>query len=299
MRIQTPSIPPCPAAGTGCHAWLMGAANTLCHTGVSPADAVQILTSGMTRRPNPAQEVVDAVTKAYQEHGNGSAIRSMGRVALLTHPKTPKWPKVNSEQIEAITKAGTGLDGLIKSSPRSCHQGELRESNWVISRMFPPHSLICVGRSSEAFLTLDKEGIMQELHEYQFIVPSPMSALMGARKSDGRPSAHTLANTGPRRYMVCEFDQGERDAQASIIMHLATVAPLALVVFSGGKSLHSWFWVEGQEEEVTLKFFRYAVSLGADPPTWVRSQFVRMPDGTRKDGTRQHLLYYNPEVIHD
>ncbi len=299
MKIQTPSIPPCPAAGTGCHSWLMGAANTLCHAGVSPADAVQILTSGMTRRPNPAQEVVDAVTKAYQEHGKGPAIRSMGGVALLTHPKTPKWPQVNSEQVEAIAKAGTGLDGLTKSSPRFCHQGELRESNWVISRMFPPHSMICAGRSADVFITIDKERIMDKLPEFQFIVPSPMSGQTGGRQSDGKQSAHTLANTGPRRYLVCEFDQGEHDAQASIIMHLATMAPLALVVNSGGKSLHSWFWVDGQKEDVTLKFFRYAVTLGADHKMWTKSQFARMPDGTRKDGTRQHLLYYNPEVIHD
>ena len=42
---------------------------------------------------------------------------------------------------------------------------------------------------------------------------------------------------------------------------------------------------------------RYAVSLGADRATWTRSQFVRMPDGTRDNGKRQTVYFFNPEVL--
>jgi hypothetical protein len=41
------------------------------------------------------------------------------------------------------------------------------------------------------------------------------------------------------------------------------------------------------------KFFRYAVSLGADRATWTRCQFVRMPDGARDNGSRQTVFYLN------
>jgi hypothetical protein len=39
---------------------------------------------------------------------------------------------------------------------------------------------------------------------------------------------------------------------------------------------------------------RYAVSLGTDPAPWVRSQFVRMPDGTRETGERQTVFFFDP-----
>lgn len=114
--------------------------------------------------------------------------------------------------------------------------------------------------------------------------------------------------------MVIEFDRGTLDAQAALIYHLSQIAPsLALVVFSGSKSIHSWFYCATQTEETQLRFMRYAVSLGADRATWTRSQFVRMPDGTRRDGKtgaalaacgilgvpagKQVALYLNPEVI--
>jgi len=117
-----------------------------------------------------------------------------------------------------------------------------------------------------------------------------MSAATGLTK-DGKESAHTLANTGPRRFLICEFDTGTPDEHAALLIHLAGYAPLVCAVHSGGKSLHGWFFVHGQPEEKVLKFFRYAVSLGGDPATWTRSQFVRMPDGTRDNGSRQAVFF--------
>jgi hypothetical protein len=74
-------------------------------------------------------------------------------------------------------------------------------------------------------------------------------------------------------------------------LHLGRFAPPVCAVHSGGKSLHGWFFVYEQPEEKVRRFFRYAVSLGADPATWTRSQFVRMPDGTRDNGKRQTVFF--------
>ena len=117
-----------------------------------------------------------------------------------------------------------------------------------------------------------------------------MSAPTGLTK-EGKESAHALSNTGPRRFLIVEFDQGTLDEHATLLGHLAGFAPLVCAVHSGGKSLHGWFYVHGQPEDRILKFFRYAVSLGADPATWTRSQFVRMPDGTRDNGKRQTVFF--------
>jgi hypothetical protein len=87
------------------------------------------------------------------------------------------------------------------------------------------------------------------------------------------------------------------DLCAAIHGHLAKLRPLALVVHSGGKSLHGWYPCEGESEEVMHRFMRYAVSLGADHATWTRIQLVRMPDGVRETGERQRIIYFNPTIL--
>jgi hypothetical protein len=150
------------------------------------------------------------------------------------------------------------------------------------------------------------------LEDRPLIVPSPMCSQRGLTKQ-GKLSYHSEANTGPRRFLVVEFDSGSLDHQAALLWHLAQYAPLALVVFSGSKSAHGWFFCEGQPEDKLRRFFNFAVSLGADSRTWSRAQFVRMPDGTRSDGKasdalaaagissvpkgRQALLYFNLGVV--
>jgi len=106
-----------------------------------------------------------------------------------------------------------------------------------------------------------------------------------------------LNNTGPRRFLVVEFDQGTFDQHAALLAHLGEKAPLVLVVHSGNKSLHGWFYCAEQPEDRVEKFFNYAVSLGADRATWARCQFVRMPDGRRENGKLQRVVFFNPKTL--
>jgi hypothetical protein len=127
-----------------------------------------------------------------------------------------------------------------------------------------------------------------------------MSAVEGVTQ-DGRPSKHTLSNTGPRRFLICEFDTGTPDEHAGLLLHLAEFAPLVCAVHSGGKSLHGWFYVADQPEDKVRAFFNFAVKLGADRATWTRSQFVRMPDGVRDNGKQQtvYFLNFRPILCHE
>jgi hypothetical protein len=153
----------------------------------------------------------------------------------------------------------------------------------IIDRLFPDAPLLCCGKSESDFDTKPREDWRGELSRLQFIVPSAMSAIAGRTKG-GRESKHTLENTAPRRYLVCEFDSGDVDDHAALLIHLGGYAPLVCAVHSGGKSLHGWFFCTGVKAEKVWRFFRYAVSLGADSITWTPSQFVRMPDGPRGNG---------------
>jgi hypothetical protein len=135
----------------------------------------------------------------------------------------------------------------------------------------------------------------------QFIVPNVMTSLKGKTK-EGKDSVGCLDNTGERQFLVIEFDMAEAgdwgpymkewqargistfDAEAALLVYLATKdVPrfrLTMAVNRGKKSLHGWFHCQG--------------ILGADPATWTKCQLVRTPGGTRDNGSRQRVEYFNP-----
>jgi hypothetical protein len=273
-----------PLAGEGVHVWLFRVARQL-HPHLPVGEIVSLLESKVAHcgRSVPRQEIIAAVQNSiactWQPRARGVPIQFS------------KWPAVNQEQRETIVRDGGGLADLWELSPIRIEDSRLRTEE-IIDCLFPPDSLLCCGISSREFDTRPREQWRSELARLQFIVPSPMSAVSGLTKG-GRESRHTLASTGSRRFLVCEFDTGSPDDHAALLIHLAGYAPLVCAVHSGGKSLHGWYYVCDQPEEKVLKFFRYAVSLGAEPATWTRSQFVRMPDGQRDNGQRQTVFFLN------
>jgi hypothetical protein len=208
---------------------------------------------------------------------------------------TPPWPSVNQEQRQAVLKEGYKLVDLWEESPIRFEDND-SHTEYLIDALFSGDPLLCCGKSSMEFATRPREQWRGRLAQLQLIVPSPMTGKTGLTQ-DGKESEHTLSNTGDRRFLVVEFDAGEIDEHAALLHKLDETAPLAIAVHSGGKSLHGWFFCAGQTEERLRHFMRYAASLGADPATWTRSQFVRMPDGTRENGARQTVFWFAQEVI--
>jgi hypothetical protein len=205
----------------------------------------------------------------------------------------PKWPEIDWDKRNRILDAGKSLPSLQEASP--AQPGGDTET--IIDALFPNNPLICAAHSEQAFATLSRANWRGRLAEMQFIVPNTMSAMWGVTM-EGKPSARCLSNTGPRRFLVCEFDDGKTDDHATLLRYLEVGSlQLALVVFSGGKSLHGWFFCDGHGEDDTKVFMTEAVSVGADPATWTRCQLVRMPEGIRDNGNRQSVYYYNPAVI--
>jgi hypothetical protein len=152
--------------------------------------------------------------------------------------------------------------------------------------------LVCVGMGVSKFETAPLSTFSGQLHLWEFVVPNAMSALEGKRKSDGELSAHTLDNTGPRQNIVVEFDDGATlDEQAARHIWLSEFRDLRMVVFSGSKSLHGWY--RATDEASDRKFMEEAVRLGGDPKTWLKSQFVRMPNGQRENGTIQRVEFFD------
>ncbi len=219
----------------------------------------------------------------------------------------------NFELIEAVAEAGNGLVDLWSASPMRLDSNTPRTAE-IIDVLFPGNPLLCCGWNHYRFDTRIRTH-WYKLSDLQFIVPNPMTAPRGPTQQQ-KLSAHALSNTGARRFLIVEFDfdastseearllAGLRtagrdvyDLCAALLLHLAEKAPLALAVYSGGKSLHGWFYCDGVAEERVSCFFRYAVSLGADRANWNPSQFARMPDGLRDNRKRQTVYFFNPAVV--
>lgn len=274
-----------PRAGEGVHIWMYRVACQL-HAHLPATEIVTLLELKVAQcgRPVPRAEIEDAVKNSIPCAWRPS-------IAGRGTPTLAKWPAVNKQQQEAVIRDnGTLADLWELSFPRIDDNGQHTEA--IIDQLFPGNPLLCCARSKSEFDTKRREDWRGQMSQLQLIVPSPMSAVTGLTK-DGKESKHTLANTGPRRFLVCEFDTGSNDEQAGLLLHLAGYAPLICVVHSGSKSLHGWFLAAGWPDTKVEKFFRYAVGLGADPATWTPCQFVRMPDGRRDNGKQQTVFFLN------
>jgi len=274
----------CPKAGGGVHSWIFKSALELtkCTNQNTAFELIRSSSDGCERFV-PDREIWDAINNAANNKlGAGLA--------------TPKWPEINHEQIEAITVNGGGLADLWEASPMR-FEDDVPKTEQLIDLLFPGNPLLCVGHAIYRFDTKPREAWRGKLTDMQFIVPSPMSSERGIAIS-GKLSARSNNSTGPRRYLVVEFDQGSFDEQASILSYLATLAPLVMTLMSGNKSLHGWFRVWGSSEQLHRGFMSRAIQLGGDGNLWTKSQMVRLPDGWRPDeSARQSVIYFNPENL--
>jgi hypothetical protein len=280
---------PCPASGSGVHRWLLSASRAALRGGIASADAEGAMLAAMTRPPNSRTEIRDTLRKA------GMAASHRANV------HRPRWPtsapRTTAEHYAALGRERGVVelaDAWEQSPVRLLDDEPLTEA--IIARLFGSDELLCCACGVEHAVTRPAGEFAGKLHGFTHLVPSPMSALTGVTQ-EGRESCRCLASTGPRKFLVIEFDREPRlDRQAQLHFGLARHAPLVLVVFSGKKSLHGWFHVEGWPEAEAQKLHRLAVACGADAATWTRCQLVRMPDAMRPDtGQRQSVYFWNPK----
>ena len=272
-----------PRAGEGFHTWLFRAALALWKCNRTEHDIRAILENAAStcERRVTAREIEDAIndsrTGAFQP-GNFAQ---------------PRWPALDPELRQSIIKKGGGVVDLWEGSPARLDDNKSHTEE-IIDALFPGNPLLCCGKTMSDFDTKPREDWAGELSKLQLIVPSPMSAVTGLTL-DGRESKHTLNNTGPRRFLVIEFDKGTADEHAAVLLHLAQFAPMVLALHSGSKSMHGWFYAGGcgATDTKVEKSFGYAVALGADRALWSRCQLVRMPDGIRDNGKKQTVFFFD------
>jgi hypothetical protein len=320
-----------PVASQGVHTFLAKVATwTATHWSVEQTYRWLRNYGDLCGRYVPDREINEAIADGREfagVHDNGKS-NGDGDSESEVHPRSsrPKslpWPDCDQEAIEHICRCGPRLAELFASSPSRTKEDAPRTEEIIDFLFGSSDPWLCCGVASYKFSTKRRETWRGGLSEQSLIVPNAMIGPYGFTKND-EVSEHAQSAVGPRQYLVVEFDFSEKsrdgkdtalaplirkfaangitvaDMCAALLAHLAHVGPLALVVHSGGKSLHGWFPCVGIAEDQLRVFMRYACELGADHVTWPASQFVRMPDGLRYDHgqapRRQHVCFFNPEV---
>ena len=232
----------------------------------------------VSHRAVPEREIGEALRLAYDRAATrGAAKRS--RVA---------WPVFDERARSTAAAAAPALfDGVTDTG---------LTADEALRGLFAPGERVCCGWICERPIIRPAGEWLPRASTAQFIVPNPMKAAQGMTK-DGRPSARCQDNVAERRFVVAEFDDAAfgKPQQARVASALAAALPLAMVVDSGGKSLHAWFDCRGRHPNGVAALFAAAVKLGADKTRWDPCGWVRMPGGLRRrDGavTRQKILYF-------
>ncbi len=299
-----------PAAGAGVHDWMFEVARNL-HAHWPIGEIETLIRSKLT---NCGRKVPDREIKAAIANSINFAWQPKPDLGYTVN--APIEPDLKQIEFEALR--GRGQADLFHYSPFTFEDDYNCET--VIDQLFPDNPLLCCGQTAYQFETKTREEWRGSLEQQSFIVPSPMKSLTGVTQ-EGKISAHCLDNTGPRRFLVVEFDFQEKDKQgnltpyapmlrrlfaknltvhdlcAALLFALNDVTPMTLAVSSGGKSTHGWWYCPGVTDEKLKPFWNHALKLGSDPKTWLKSQFIRMPDGTRDNKVRQSVLYFNHNTL--
>jgi len=272
----------------GVHSWIMKVAWACHKAGLGAQETADaILASESRLRPGrefAPGEIEDAVGKVF-----GSPVEMAAR------KRQQEFPEYDAGKAQLIFHGNPAtIADLMAKSPVAVNG---LEAYPVLRELFPGGSLICMGLTAWKFITAPLEAFHGNARHMQIMVPACMTAMRGLTQA-GKMSAHTLSNTGVRRFLIVEFDYPPLEWQPSLAIHLAGHGPLVMVVFSGNKSLHLWFNAIGVEDHAMLGFFKTACRLGADPAHWRnRSQFVRTPGAKRDNGIVQQILYFDPSKL--
>lgn len=294
---------PCPQSGGGVHAWVLSTANRASLSRVPPEDAARDILSAMTRPPSPASEVATAISKAYREAKPDSP---------ATYARPPAKPQSQPLTREAIIRRGVERGGTeadwFHRSPFYLPQAEpgREDALAVLRTLWRPEEYLFIGDTygNEVRTVrdwIDHMGGGTKLPP--LIIPNPLCGrAVPNPKQDGKPSARCDEAVAVFRYAVAEFDGMSREAQLHFWAGF-TSAPIAVLIDSGGKSIHAWLRVDAPNREAWERdvehglFERVLIPLGCDAACRNESRLSRLPGHYRAEkGAWQRLLFLNPKA---
>jgi len=297
-----------PPPGAGAHGALLGAANVGIIAGLSDGqihgDIRRSIPSGV--RQIPDKEIQDAIVKARREvspHTFGAPYRPI--------PLPAPRPEIDGEATrQKWIHAGDGATyaDIWELSPfKPDYEPCYRDALAVLSLYNADECLFLGTQYGEAVKPVsvwrqEIEGRQEATMPH--IIPNPVTGRQHPGKS-GKPSYRCDNAICSFRFVIVEFDTLSKPDQFAFwhTVIRRNLLNVALLMDSGGKSLHAWVSINLQNEavwdkEVRAKLYGKAgvlTTLGADNHCQNPSRLSRLAGHYREAKTNwQTLLYLNP-----
>jgi len=324
----------CPAPGGGVHGWLLSAANQCRNAGLTHADAEALIAAKMTRPPSGANEVGDAVRKAYSTSGKtwnrplGATSRgsSPPKEELMAHRSAQQSPprklseiEFNPEKLAAvadqITMPYNWRYWLWERSPRLT---EFRSGFWFLSQLYeqgekvhvfdrmetlrPTHTF-CITPDEDCRVSDDVKAHIKcgGTGAGVWYLCNPVDGCWHHTSKDGHsPSWRSQASITAFRYAVLESDRANPSQWMAFIAQ--TPLRIAAIYTSGGRSIHTLIRLDaGSKEEwdsIVEPWKRPLKVLGGDPGCLTAVRLTRLPGCHRPEkGGFQQLWYLAPKPV--
>lgn len=302
-----------PAPGSGCHPYLLKVANIGVRAGLDAEIMIREIAASIPsgKRSVPRGEVRAAVERAQRDASSRFPLPASDRYAVRSHSTGPV--------IDAELFFDTARRGVSERFALDDYEAELWEvsqirMHWephddaaqLLRHLYGPDDFIFIGERQERGIvgkTIRRAGQWIEHIECggptaPHILPNPLTGLSGTTKN-GKPTLRGDACVKIFRYAVVEFDEIPKEEQAAFFMFVNL--PIAVIIDSGGKSLHAWIRIDAPNAEVWTREVEHQLfdgllkPLGVDSACKNEARMSRLPGHLRDTGNRQKILYLAPE----
>lgn len=257
------------------HDLMVVVANILRDHSVHPETAIELMyeaSEKVTRRPPSTGEIERIVGWSYR---NNSTLPLKG------------WekPNIGAKMDQNIIAAWASKGDLKALMRRSAPVPPKPET--ILEELYADDDLLHI--SPDVFqdkIRPRKEWVADGLQDMQYFCPCLFKE---------RDKGRVAENVGSRKFLVFETDQMPKkwNAQVGLIERLGQELPLRMVIYSGNKSLHSFFECIPNKERIQ-KFHDLVITLGGDQSVLRPSQMVRFPWGRNtKTGKTQKVVFYD------
>lgn len=308
-----------PSGGGGCHPALLGVASLGVMAGVPADDIFRDLRQRVHgTRCVPDREIQVAVEKAAREiepltAGRMPVPRAKGS---LPHPKVRppvKPPFQGDAALRRLIEAGRGHGetAVMGQSPIRIDWSPEEDAWRVLEALYAPDEMLYIGPPrGQVNVGIEIREARQWIERFQklgpaatgpHVIPNPLSGLPAPTADGTGMTLRGDACVARFRFAVVEFDGLSREDQ--LAFWWSARLPVAVLVDSGGKSVHGWVRVRDVDRaedwtrvvEAHL-FGNFLKPLGVDGACRNESRLSRLPGHRRREtGNWQRLLYLAPQ----
>ena len=283
-----------PQRGTGLHAAILAACNIGIMAGISDSVILSTLKSSSVAgdvKRNEFETQLEYAHKTGAKKVEGSSICQRNIMSAK-----PIEPEFDPEKLNKFIKHEGDMKDIEILSPWRVSKDNDLSSYEMLEGLYHEDDYLFIGNNYSTEVKQVKEWIHDNnLPSHPLFIPNPLT---GANHETtlGKMSKRCDKAVRQGRYAVVEMDEVDMQTQINFWLTMLHIdMPVALITFSGKKSLHGLLRVdcpidEWQEKVANILFMKYLVVLGVDKMCRNPSRLSRVPGHVRA-GVIQRMLY--------